>query len=58
MKVSNFSSGFCKQVLALSDEQCWARLEELGKVISKAIESKTEPIKDFDEHSTLVERHH
>lgn len=27
-------------------------------MISKAIESKTEPIKDFDEHSTLVERHH
>jgi len=33
-------------------------MQELGDFISKAIEKKTEPIKEFDELNTLIEQNH
>lgn len=39
----------------MSGEQAWNHLQELGGSISKAIEKKTEPIKEFDELNTLIE---
>lgn len=42
----------------MTNEQACAKAEELGKFIAEAIEKKTEPIKEFDELSTLLERHH
>lgn len=45
-------------VQRLTGEQAWVRMEELGSFISKAIEKKTEPIKEFDELNTLLENHY
>lgn len=42
----------------ISGEQAWNQLQELGNIIAKAIEKKTEPIKEFDELNTLIEQHY
>ena len=42
----------------MSGEQAWNHMQELGGFISKAIEKKTEPIKEFDELNTLIEKHY
>jgi hypothetical protein len=41
----------------LTPEQAYERLLELGEMISTAIKSKQEPVKDFEEINTLFEKH-
>lgn len=42
----------------ITAEKAFERVQELAKIISKAIESKQEPIKDFDELNTLIDKYH
>ena len=42
---------------SLTPEKAYARLFKLGKMISETIQSKEEPIREFEEINTLFEKH-